>query len=173
MLSENLGSFNDLLIFTHVMCWEPAKHFLQKIVVIGLLNHCNDALSLLPCQVSPFELLSREELFGRLKQVVDKDHDTRETKSCQPIDEVTREYHWACVREKMNAYRRIVGGCSRGKPAMYRHGSSVSTSSFRSLGGMLTKVLPIGTLRRVVTGCEVGSVVKIVKIMPADAALKK
>jgi hypothetical protein len=38
---------------------------------------------------------------------------------------------------------------------------------------MLTKVLPIGTLRRVVTGCEVGSVVKIVKIMPADAALKK
>jgi hypothetical protein len=56
---------------------------------------------------------------------------------------------------------------------MYRHGSSVSKSSFSSLGGMLAKLLQIETLGRVVIGCELGSVVKTMKIVPADAALER
>jgi hypothetical protein len=98
MLSQSLSSLLHVLVFFHELCREPAKHFNKKIIAIGFVDHCNDALPLLASQEYPIEMRHGKELLSGVELVVGEDHDTVENKRISKLMREMRQYQLQSIR---------------------------------------------------------------------------
>jgi len=97
-LSQSLSSLLHLLVLFHELCREPAKHFNKKIIAVGFVDHCDDALPLLASQECPVEMGHGKELLSGVELVVGEDHDTVKNHNISKLMREMRSYQLQSIR---------------------------------------------------------------------------